>query len=213
MPPSFDRLARHYHWLERLAFGGLLERARCAHLDRLRGCRVILLLGDGDGRVLARLCELCPEARITTVDLSAGMLARAAERLTEAQRSRVVFRCADALTAEFAAGAHDAVTTLFFLDCFTETQVRDLIVRLRPALRPGALWLFTDFAEPVTYWAGLRARVWLRVQYAFFRPVAGIPARQLPPSEKLLAEAGFRPVAETTLGAGLLRSAVFADGT
>ena len=87
---NFDPLARLYRALEYLAFGGDLERARFCLLDHLAGRRSILILGEGDGRCLARLLPLAPEARIHCLDASPAMLARAGARIanTAAQSPR-----------------------------------------------------------------------------------------------------------------------------
>ncbi len=101
---NFDRLARPYRLLEHIAFGPLLEQARFRHLDRLKGRQRILLLGEGDGRVLARVCALAPLATIDCLDLSSAMLNRAQARLSPADRTRVRFRQEDARTADLAPG-------------------------------------------------------------------------------------------------------------
>lgn len=207
---TFDRLARCYRGLELLAFGRDLERARFFHLERLRHCRKILVLGEGDGRCLARLVEVAPAARIHCLDLSAAMLDRAAVRIagTEAQ-DRVTFECADILAGAPPPAGCDAVTTLFFLDCFTAEQVTGIVARVQAALEPDACWLFTDFVLPPGGFARLRARVWVAGLYAFFRWQTGLPVRTLPPSEEIIERAGFTREASRDFQRGLLRSAVF----
>lgn len=207
---GYDQLARSYRTLEFLAFGGALERARFCHFEQLRYRRRILLLGDGDGRGLALACRLAPHARIDSVDFSPGMLARAARRLRPEDRERVNLRQADALTADFPAATYDAVTTLFFLDCFSGEQVSALIARLRPALKPGALWLHADFCVPPRGWNRLRARCWLALMLAFFRWQTGLSIRDLPPSKELLESAGLRAVAGQAWQGGFIASTVFA---
>ena len=210
-PRGYDQLARPYRLIEFLAYGRALERARFHHFNYLRDRRHILLLGDGDGRGLALACRLAPAARITSLDFSAGMLDRARRRLAPADRGRVTFLHADALAAEFPAGAYDAVTTLFFLDCFSDEQVRGFIERLRPALTPDALWLHADFALPPRGWPRLRARMWLACMFAFFRWQTGLATRALPPSENLLRAAGFNRIAHTEWQGGFIMSSVFSQ--
>jgi ubiquinone/menaquinone biosynthesis C-methylase UbiE len=207
---NFDRLAGIYRALERMAFGRDLERARFAWLDRLRDGRSILLLGEGDGRALVRLLALAPEARIHYVDASPAMRARAERRPeVRAAAGRVTFETADAQTCPLPPAAYDAVATLFFLDCFTADHVAALVARVGPALRPGARWLFADFVLPPRGWARLRARLWLRTLYAFFRLTTGLEATALPPSEEILAAAGWEPRESREFQGGLLRSAVY----
>lgn len=209
-PASFDRLAENYRALEFAAFGRDLERARFRHLERLRHCRRILVLGEGDGRCLARLVRIAPEARIHCLDLSAGMLARAAARLAGTPAAeRVTFEQADILAGGPLPADCDAVTTFFFLDCFTAEQAEGIVARVQAALLPGSLWLFADFALPPRGFARLRARAWLGMLYAFFRWQTGLPARELPPSEALIQRAGFALETSEELQHGLLRSVVF----
>lgn len=205
----YDHLARPYRALEFLAFGRALERARFRYLDRLHDRQRILLLGDGDGRALARICQLAPQAQIESVDSSAGMLARAAQRLCPADRERVTFREADAFIADYPPNTYDAVTTLFFLDLFSPDQVQTLVGRLRPALTDDAIWLFADFSQPSGGWARAWAQAWLVLLFVFFRWQTGLVTRELPPSESLLQAAGLDCEAETSWQGGFLRSAVY----
>lgn len=206
---GYDSLSRVYRLLEFIAFGRALERARFCHFSHLRACKRILLLGDGDGRGLALACRLAPQARIDSIDFSAGMLTLASRRLSPADRGRVNLRHADALTAPLPVATYDAVTTLFFLDCFSETQVRELIARIRPSLTPEALWLHADFALPAHGWPRLRARVWLALMFAFFRWQTGLSLRALPPSDALLHTAGFHRLTHASWQHGFLVSSVY----
>lgn len=112
---SFDRLAGLYRPLEFLAFGRDLERARFHFLPRLHDRRNILVLGEGDGRCLARLVQAAPLSRIHCIDASTAMLARAEARIagTEAH-ARVTFECRDIMAARLTPATYDAVVTLFF---------------------------------------------------------------------------------------------------
>ncbi len=207
--PDFDGLARWYRALEFLAFGRDLERARCCLLDRLAGCRDILVLGEGDGRCLAQLVRAAPLARIRCVDASGAMLARAAARLTDpADRARVTLEQGDAFALDLPAGRYDAVVTLFFLDCFLPDQVERLVARIRGALQPGARWLWADFAVPAGWRRG-PARAALRLLYLFFRWQTGLKARALPPTEAILERAGFRREVEREFRGGFVRVALF----
>lgn len=206
---NFDRLARIYRPLELLAYGRELERVRFCLLDRLRDCRSILVFGEGDGRCLARLARLAPAARIQCVDASPAMIAVAAARLPPEARDRVTFTCGDARTLELGAARYDAVITLFVLDCFTTEEVDALVAGVRAHLEPGARWLFADFVVPPRGWRRLRARLWLRLLYAFFRWQAKLAVGVLPESEDALARAGFTPQATRDFQHHLLRATLY----
>jgi ubiquinone/menaquinone biosynthesis C-methylase UbiE len=208
-PRSFDRLARVYRGLEYLAFGRDLERARFCFLDKLHDRRKILVLGEGDGRCLVQLIRAAPAADIDCLDFSPAMLAQAAARLPPEARERVIFRCADLLSAQLPPAHYDAVVTLFFLDCFTPGQAADIVRRVTVSLQSGARWLWADFALPPHGVARLRARAWLALLYMFFRWQTGLPARMLPPAEALIAAAGFMRAEMREFQCGFVRSAVF----
>lgn len=209
-PANFDPLARIYRTLEWVAFGRDLERARFCLLDRLAACRSILVLGEGDGRCLARLVDLAPAAQLDCFDASAAMLARAAARLARHPgRARVRFTQADARELPFRDRRYDAVVTCFFLDCFEAGDAASLVRATAGVLTPASLWLYADFAVPARGFARRRARAWLALLYAFFRQTTRLRAQQLPPAEALIASAGFTPVAVQARQHGLLRSVLF----
>lgn len=207
---GFDRLASAYRILELAAFGRALERARFVHLDHLSACRRILVLGEGDGRCLARLVRAAPTAQIDVLDISPVMLARAAAGLPPEDRPRVLLREADILRSPLPDGPYDAVTTMFFLDCFAAADLRALVPRVAAVLAPAATWLWTDFRVPERGVVRWYAQACVGALYAFFRWQTGISARTLPPAERMIEEAGFRAVQRRDYRGGLIRSVVFA---
>ena len=203
---DFDRVAGAYRWLEYLAFGPALQRARTAHLGALATCKRILVVGDGDGRCVARLVDLAPRAHVHVIDTSERMLHLAARRLPAHARGRATFERIDVRGFDPGHEPWDAILTMFVLDCFTTEDVNRLARRLAPALRPGGLWLFADFVVPPHGWRRLRARLWLALLYRFFRWQAGLEVSEPPASEAALESAGLVAVDVHDRQAGLLRS-------
>lgn len=116
---SFDRIAPHYTWMEKVLAGGRLQRCPVTWLDALAGCETILIAGVGHGHFLQRCAERFPAAKITSVDASAGMLRHAKRRARGASRpERLDFVHARLPEWRPAAGQFDAIVTHFFLDCF-----------------------------------------------------------------------------------------------
>src|SRR5580704_9374486 len=77
---KIGRLARWYRWVEYAAFGRALERCRFANLTLLERAQRVLILGEGDGRTLARLLAVAPAARFEVIELSSEMIALAKAR-------------------------------------------------------------------------------------------------------------------------------------
>jgi SAM-dependent methyltransferase len=199
-----DRIARAYRWFEYAAFGGELERRRFRFLAEVGGARHALLLGDGDGRFLARLVGQDRALIADTVDLSLRMLELARAR---AGVERVTYRHADARVAPLPPDEYDLIVTHFFLDCLEECELEALVHRVSEAAQPGALWLISEFREP--RWAHLC----LRSLYLFFRVTTGLKTRRLVDHRKALQRYGFRLLQEEVSRAGLLASELWISVT
>jgi ubiquinone/menaquinone biosynthesis C-methylase UbiE len=204
---QIDRFAPWYRWVEYAAFGRALERRRFAFLHRLAGARQILILGEGDGRMLQRLLRVAPQAQIDVIETSAAMIDLARRRAVDSPR--VSFRLGDARRVPFPDSPYDAVVTMFFLDCFDEAELRALIPKIERAMAPRAMWIVSEFAIPAHGWRRLHAMVWIWIMYRFFGAVSGLRVRALPPIERLLAEANLLSSEREEERWGSIRSQIF----
>ncbi|MBI2511899.1 MAG: class I SAM-dependent methyltransferase [Opitutae bacterium] len=205
---SFDRLAPHYGWMERVLAGRLLQRCRTAWLGQLAGCERLLVAGVGHGRFLHELLPRHRALRVVCVDASRGMLREAEKRARRARLdvSRVEFVHARLPEWRPRSPAFDAIATHFFLDCFAPPELDAVVARLAGAAAPAAMWLISDFAVPPRGWARQRARAVHALMYAFFRVVTRLPARQLTPPDARLAAHGFALGGRRTFNHGLLQA-------
>ena len=201
-----DPLARWYRWLEYAGFGRALERRRTALLAAMTTARQVLVLGDGDGRFLSAFLRANRHAEVDAVDNSAAMLALARQGVSGTDTARVRFHHADAARWQPPAVSYDLIVTHFFLDCFTDRELRPLVARLATFAAPGARWAVSEFRQPAGGAAAWHARAWIAGLYAFFRIVTGLRARRLPDHAAALSAAGFRLDHETVARFGLLAS-------
>src|SRR6185503_17127103 len=201
------RLAPWYRWIEYAAYGRALERRRFAFLRRLAGARRVLILGEGDGRTVARLLQIAPRAEFDVVEVSPEMLGLALGRVGNS--GRVYFQQADARTLGWPVGAYDGIVTNFFLDCFTEEELAPLVRRLAEALAPEGVWIVGEFAIPPGGWRRWHARIWIWTMYRFFGITTGLRAQRLPAIEWLMREAGMMRVEQQSERAGLMVSEVW----
>jgi SAM-dependent methyltransferase len=187
---DFDAVARPYRWLEYLTLGRALKRAREHFLPRLTGARSALVLGDGDGRFLARLLAANPVLRAEAVDTSAAMLALLAARCST-DRSRLTTHQVNAL--EFVPErSYDLICTHFFLDCLTQAEVERLVATLVPALEgDDAVWLVSDFRVPPTGLMRWPARVLIRGLYLAFGVLTGLRVTKLPDYARVFTAHGL----------------------
>lgn len=209
MPPvNFDLIARPYQWLEYLSFGPWLGRCRSAQLEHLAGAQHALLLGDGDGRFLARLLAANPTLTADVVDSSHSMLRlldRRVRRFGLQARRRISLHHADALGWS-PSGSYDLIVSHFFLDCFYPHQLEQLFDRLLPHLRPGAHWVISEFAIPRNAAAAYLAGGLIGLLYRSFGLLTGLPVRALPDYTHSLLRRGFVPCRDRRYLAGLLCS-------
>ncbi|MBW4027058.1 class I SAM-dependent methyltransferase [Acidipila rosea] len=203
---NFDRIARPYRWLEYLSFGPLLERCRFYRLDAAKGCTQALVLGDGDGRFLAKLLASHTNLHAEAADISPAMLKllqRRVARIDAVQRLRL--QCVDIrnFTPE---GHFDFIATHFFLDCLSADEIAALIKRLEPAVEPGAVWIISEFALPHSGLVKWPARIIVRSLYRAFGLLTGLEVRALPPHAHLLRASAFERIDSRAWLGGLLIS-------
>ncbi len=208
---SFDLVAPHYHWLEAIAFGSALQRARTCWIDAITRPRRTLIVGEGDGRFLCELVHAYPKIDVDCVDASEAMLQLARARLRRMRPesfSRVHFIREDILKWS-PRESYDLLVTHFFLDCFPDREMQAIIAKLARAAEPGAVWLIADFTIPRKRFARASARLWLRMMYTFFRATAGIAAKELVDPIPYLDGHGFVRAAGSLSRGGMLRSDVY----
>jgi ubiquinone/menaquinone biosynthesis C-methylase UbiE len=207
---NFDRVARLYRWLEYISFGPWLARCRNAQLAHLTGARHALLLGDGDGRFLARLLAANPTLTADVVDSSHAMLTLLERRLRRSQvRQRIRLHHADALHWN-PTGSYDLIVSHFFLDCFFPGQLEQLFDSVLPHALPGAQWVVSEFAIPRSPFAAYFARGIIRGLYRAFGWTTGLRVRTLPDYADPLLRRGLLPVHDRRYLAGLLSSQLWA---
>ncbi len=205
MPANFDRIARPYRWLEYLTLGPLLQRCRTYFLGSVSNRTHALVLGDGDGRFLAKLFAANPLLRATAVDTSAIMLRllrQRCERAAHSAKTRV--RTCNHSALEHAPSANiDLVVAHFFFDCLTQPELDTLIARLAAHVRPDALWLVSEFRIPEGPMR-LPALTLVRMLYGIFHVLTGLRVTNLPDFGSPLRIAGLRRIDRHLSLGGLL---------
>jgi ubiquinone/menaquinone biosynthesis C-methylase UbiE len=210
---NFDRVARPYRWLEYLSFGPWLARCRSAQLAHLTSARRVLLLGDGDGRFLARLLAVNPTVTADVVDSSHSMLMLLERRVRRSgEHQRVCLHHADALTWN-PTGTYDLIVSHFFLDCFFPHQLEQLFDSVSPHAIPGAQWVISEFAIPRNPFAAYLARAIIGGLYRAFGWTTGLRVRALPDYAASLLRRGFLPMHDRRYLAGLLCSQLWTLST
>ena len=211
---NYCRTARIYQVLESLFIGRSLLEARVAHLSRLSCAgpiRHALLVGEGNGSFLLPFVRRFPQTRITVIDQSAAMLRIAQSRLAAAglHCAKIEFIVADVTTQCLPAGRYDLLVTQFFFDNFSTSQVQQIMARLQQACTAEAHWLLADYCLPDRGWRAWRAKLWLRLLYAFFGMCAAVPVRALPELQPAIDGTRFKCVDRIDRCGAMLFSAYY----
>jgi ubiquinone/menaquinone biosynthesis C-methylase UbiE len=205
-----DLLAPYYRFFEYAAFGRSLERHREAYLSNTPIEGRALLLGEGDGRFLAKLTLNRPSLYVDVIERSRGMLRVSGSTLVRAslssQMERVRWQTADVLKVSFGDGCYDLIASHFFLDCFSTHEAEQLVRAVTSQCRPGTEWLISEFQQPKRGWRRWHAWLWLRVMYAFFRITTALKVNALPQYAAAMREAGWTRIHHSESRAGLICS-------
>jgi cyclopropane fatty-acyl-phospholipid synthase-like methyltransferase len=209
-----DLIAPWYAPVEHLCFGRALERRRTAFLGRVEGARNALTCGEGDGRFMAALLQSNSEVKMTAVDASRKMVQVAAQRVARMGagfQERASLRCAE-IGAFRPPGSYDLIATNFFFDCFSTSDVHDIIRSIADWAAPRTQWIVSEFAQPSDPVTHLWTSAVIRSLYAAFWVTTGLQITHLPEYRPALAAAGFELQCEEHACGGLLVSELWQRG-
>lgn len=162
----FDRCSGPYRRWSQVASFGMVALWRTAVVRRLVGARQmgrldhgrlgaqpaaaphVVDLMAGTGEVWRHLDRWFPGARITAIDLSPGMHARAVERLHALRSDRITHRTADALATPLPDRTADLVVSAFGLKTLSPAQQAQLAGEIARLLRPGGAFALIEASDP-----------------------------------------------------------------
>lgn len=147
----FDSIAPAYDRMNRLMTFGLdrLWTRRATACATASSPRAILDVATGTADIALRLSKCAPQARITGIDLSEGMLAIGRRKVEAAGLTdRILLRCADCLDLPFGDDTFDAVTVAYGVRNF-DNLAAGYSEMLR-VLRPGGTITVIELATPAS---------------------------------------------------------------
>jgi demethylmenaquinone methyltransferase/2-methoxy-6-polyprenyl-1,4-benzoquinol methylase len=195
---AFDGLSRRYDRLNRILSMGLdlgWRRRALGHLSEAPPADILdVATGTADFAIMA--ARRLPQARITGIDLSEGMLNAGRCKVASAGlKDRITLKTGDCLTLDFHDASFDAVTAAFGVRNFASLAAG--FAEIRRVLRPGGRVVILELSEPHAFPMRQLHRFYLR--YAI--PLVGrlltglaneyryLPAsiEQVPQGEEMLA--------------------------
>jgi spermidine synthase len=187
-----------------LVFGHSIHKAQIEFLSEVPQNSNVLIIGGGSGKFLRDLLIKSPVMKVVYIESSAKMIKLSREAIRDVHGSdRVEFRTgteSDIRDEEL----FDVVITHFFLNLFHGTDLRNVAGKLYSHLKPGGIWLFSDFRINNN---GLR-RIWqnllLRIMYLFFKITTGLMNNTLESFNTLFHAIGLVKVHEKFFYAGMI---------
>lgn len=209
---GYDSLAPWYQFVERLRFGGTLQRARTALLSKISEPKTALFLGEGDGRLLREFARQFPSTHIVSIDLSEQMLKLQKKRLESVVRANVgtitwVHR--DARSLEFPDSSFELIIAPFSLDVFCETDLQQILRKLSTWLTAGGQLYVVDFRQPESGVKFIWAKFWLAIMHLFFRWQTALEPRKLCNLQALAERVGFQLETERRSHFDMIFSAIY----
>ena len=104
---------------------------------------------------------------------------------------------------------YDLIVTNFFLDCFSDSQLADVVARLSSWSLPHVRWIVSDFREAHTPIARFWTRSIVRALYAAFRLTTGLRVVRLPNYAAAIARERYVLRREENSLGGLVHSSLW----
>jgi len=185
---NYAPIAPWYQPLSRIVFGDTLIRTQCMALDNASPDSRLLIAGGGDGEILKHLRAW--NGPVDFVEISAEMLRLARSKATPT--TRFIHRDIFDFQPDH---LYDVMLFPFLLDNFLPEDAEKLIVSLRHFLDKKGQVIVVDYTEKPSFWQ----KILLQTMYFFFRIVADVRVKTLPPIEKIMQQNGFQKTAGRTL--------------
>ncbi len=203
MPSNYDNSAWFYDRLSRLVYGRALVNAQVYLLPYVPPNSTVLIAGGGTGWILEKLANVQPTGlNITYVEISAKMMALSQKR--DCGNNSVTFITQPVEQVVFTE-MFDVVITPFLFDNFKEDTLQRVFTHLHNQLKPGGLWLNTDFQLTGMWWQN----VLLKSMFLFFRTICGIETSVLPDIERQFKQCGYAEIAQKDFYGDFISSKVY----
>jgi ubiquinone/menaquinone biosynthesis C-methylase UbiE len=203
---NYDFIADYYDGLSRLVFFNSQTKAQKEQLSHLKPGSSILIIGGGTGWILDEITKhLHSGLNITYIEISEKMLKLAKKRnLGGNELNFVHLPIEEFETSEM----FDVVHTAFLFDNFSEERAKIVFEKLDCFLKPGGLWLFSDFQylkKPGVSWQWLL----LKSMYVFFKLISDVEADQLVNMEATFAGFGYNQLNSKTYYRNFIKAIVY----
>jgi ubiquinone/menaquinone biosynthesis C-methylase UbiE len=203
MSANYNNSAWFYDRLSRLIYGDSLVRAQVYLLPFIPAQSNILIVGGGTGWILEEIARRQSSGlKITYVEVAAQMMKLSRKRNTGNNEVRFVNEPIEnvPLHQEF-----DVIITPFLFDNFTEENLQKIFAHIHTSLKPGGLWLNTDFRPTGKWWQ----MILLKSMILFFRIICRIEAKKLPDIENCFKNNNYKIIQQKSFFGDFIQSTAY----
>ena len=175
---NFNFIAPFYDSIAKIVFGQSIKRATHHFLTDIGRNDRVLVIGGGTGRLLSELPET---GSITYLEKSSKMLS-----LAKARKASQTINFVNADFFDFnSSQTFDAVICPFFLDCFSQVHLVEVLSNIHEILRKDGQLIVTDFQQG-------KSPVLMKLMHLFFRVVSSLNAKRLEDIHHFVLKSGFK---------------------
>jgi len=200
---DYNKLAPFYDWLGHTLYFGAIERSQLAYLDAIPKGRRILFIGGGTGFLIDEVLETCRPSELIYIEKSAIMIHKSKKACKHDLKERVTFihgTQEDLVDGE----KYDAVLSFFFFDQFRFPTLSKIFLQLDSHLKPGGLWLWSDFIPPETWWQ----KILMRTMLLFFDLTTSLGTNRVYSVPEIIMKREYLLQQESFFYGGFIRSVV-----
>ncbi|MBS1531776.1 MAG: class I SAM-dependent methyltransferase [Bacteroidetes bacterium] len=203
MAANYNNSAWFYDRLSKMIYGKALVHSQVCLLQFIPPESRILIAGGGTGWILEEIANIQPSGlTITYIEVAPKMMELSKKR--NAGNNEVLF-INDVVENVPLPDDFDVVITPFLFDNFTEGNFQKIFAHIHNGLKPGGIWLNTDFRLTGKWWQ----KVLLRSMFLFFRTLCGIEANKLPDIWNTFERYGCREIEKAPFFGDFILSVVY----
>lgn len=140
---SYEPVAFFYDWLSHAFSLGQIRQSKLSQIELLKSGNKVLYAGAGWGEDAIAAAK--NGVNVTCIDMSKSMIERA-ENNFKSNNCTAEFICKNVMNHK-REGYYDVITANYFLNIFTEKEMRIVFSHLIKLLKPGGKILIADFAQ------------------------------------------------------------------
>lgn len=174
MAGNYNNSAFFYDGLSRVVYGDALVKAQIYFLPNIPANATVLIVGGGTGQILSDIAKIHSSGlSITYVEISARMTALSQKRNAGQNQIEFINQPIEQVEPN---PIFDVIITPFLFDNFKEKNLAPLFAHIGSFLKPGGIWLNTDFQLTGKWWQ----QVLLQSMLLFFKILCGVESWRLP---------------------------------